>query len=351
MESGGELARCLLNLVAYASLHALIPSIGARLGVPRLAGLLAGLAMALVPIHKSAEVMRGWDEPYSALAFAGLLVWTAALWEEGWQGRFNAVKYGLCWGLLFHAAPTTVLTYAGLGAVACYRAVRSAPSLRWWLISTATIGLVLIPWTLRNHDRMGQWMFMRSNLGLELQQAYNDLAQPTVALNRLTGSVSTHPLFSADERRRVALLGEVAYNRSKRQEAFSWIKDHPGRFVQLTIGHIQQFWLGWFETPGGLTFVFTATTFLAWAGLWRMFRNGATVTAQVLLISWVTFPTVYYFFQYVNRYRVVIDWSFTLIAAYFIHEAVLVPLTIGKPSLRAAARLSGPVVEPFGKRT
>jgi len=55
------------------------------------------------------------------------------------------------------------------------------------------------------------------------------------------------------------------------------------------------------------------------AGLWRLHRNGGTLPARVLAIAWLTYPTVYYFFQYVNRYRAVIDWSFTLMAAYWIY--------------------------------
>jgi hypothetical protein len=316
----GDLARCSLNIVAYATLQASAPLLGAGLGIPRAAGLFAGLVMALCPLHKSAEVTGGWDEPYSAIAFAWILVWTKRLWDRAWRTRRSALRYGASWGLLFHAAPTTLPTYLGLGLAAWLAACERSRVRNWWLVSAAVTAVILIPWTLRNRYQLGAWMFMRSNLGLELQQSYNDLAQPTVLLNNLHGSTRTHPLNSIGACREIAVSGEVEFNRSRFRDALSWIRSHPGRFLGLTLAHVREFWFGWLEVPRWMTPVFIVITLLAWAGLWRLHCSGAAISARVIAVAWLTYPATYYFFQYVSRYRVVIDWSITLMAGYAAYE-------------------------------
>jgi 4-amino-4-deoxy-L-arabinose transferase-like glycosyltransferase len=318
----GSIARCVLNVCAYSVLYACMPALSVRLGLPRAAGLLAGLIMALTPIHKRAEFLGGWDEPYSALALAGLLAWTIHLWQGGWRSYFAAAAYGLAWGLLFHSSTTTALTYAGLAVAACLAANTRPRALKWWLAASLASVLVVIPWTIRNHSRMGSWFFMRSNLGLELQQAYNDLAQPTIALNNHSGSTRTHPLYNADVCREIIAAGEVQFNRIKLAESTAWIRANPLRFAELTVGHFAEFWFAWREEPAWIFLIFSATSFLGLAGLWHLNRNGGALPARVLAIAWLTYPTVYYFFQYVNRYRAVIDWSFTLMAAYWVYETL-----------------------------
>jgi hypothetical protein len=243
----------------------------------------------------------------------------------------------LCWGLFFYAAPAAVVTYLSIAVVACVAAKERGLVLRWWLVSVAATLAVLTPWTLRNHERLGAWLFIRSNLGLELQQSYNDRAQPTIALNNLSGSIRTHPSLSVAASRQVISMGEVEFNRSLLRQTLSWIRANPRRFVELTLAHMREFWFGWLENPRWLCPIFTGITLLAWAGLWRLYRGGATLPAQVVAIAWISYPTVYYFFQYVNRYRVALDWTITLMAAYWVYESVLNRQTMMRPdNLRSA---------------
>ena len=60
------------------------------------------------------------------------------------------------------------------------------------------------------------------------------------------------------------------------------------------------------------------------AGLWMMFRKNRLV-AWLMLITWLTFPDVYYVLQFIARYRTPMDWQLLLCAALpflAVYEAV-----------------------------
>ncbi len=52
------------------------------------------------------------------------------------------------------------------------------------VVSLLITGAVVLPWTIRNHQKLGAWMFMRSNFGLELRVSNNNMAGATAQENK-----------------------------------------------------------------------------------------------------------------------------------------------------------------------
>jgi hypothetical protein len=72
----GQFARCVLIISGYSLLFALYPTFAGWFGFPFESGLIAGFVAALIPVRRSFEVFRGWEEPWAAMALAFLLFLT-----------------------------------------------------------------------------------------------------------------------------------------------------------------------------------------------------------------------------------------------------------------------------------
>jgi hypothetical protein len=72
--------RCFLAIASYSAMYAMIPWFAGRVGVGKPAGVLGGIAGALIPQQSLGEVI-GWSasEPLAAIALGLLLVGFAAL--------------------------------------------------------------------------------------------------------------------------------------------------------------------------------------------------------------------------------------------------------------------------------
>jgi hypothetical protein len=95
-------------------------------------------------------------------------------------------------------------------------------------------------------------------------------------------------------------LGEVAYSRQKFAEAMAFVRTHPGNFLRLLAERIAAWWFP--PHPPILLAPKLVLTLLAFAGLWRMFRRQPLI-AWLFLITWLTFPDVYYLVHWSSRYR------------------------------------------------
>jgi hypothetical protein len=310
--------RLCLGIVAYSALYGLLPRIAALSGLSGGAGVVGGFALAALPLRKSADVWSIWEDPYAAIALAFLLAWTVHLKRQNTPSWPQAVLYGVSWGALFHICPSLLVTYLGLAVYLVAASHHRLRIVRWVALAVIWSALVVTPWTLRNRRELGGWMFMRSNLGLELSYANNDEAQPTIILNRRTHRVNLHPDSSRQEAQRVARLGELAYNREKLTEAKAWIVTHPRRFAVLCAMRAAQMWFGAFEEPRWLSLPISAFTILGLLGLIALWRAAEFDPLAVIAVLWLTYPSVYFVFQYVNRYRGVFDWSIALVMGVFL---------------------------------
>jgi hypothetical protein len=296
---------------------ALLPVVAPVLGLPLWAGIAAGMTSALVPMHRTAEAFHAWDEPYAVLGLMVALM-LLARWKPLHRSPFyRSAWYGLLWGVLLQVAATTLPVLLGLAvfSIAENRA-QAWPELRRWAVVFAAATVVMLPWTLRNRVQLGEWIFIRSNFGLELRISNNDRAGAT---NFETGQAGlyrdTHPGDSLREAQRLRDLGEIAYHRSQVTQALSWIHSHPGHFAALTAVRIRVFWLGSWRNPETAC-VLSITTILAIAGLWLMWRDGLREAFWMFVIVWLCYPLTFYVVQHLTRYRMPMWWTVVLPAVY-----------------------------------
>ncbi len=121
---------------------------------------------------------------------------------------------------------------------------------------------------------------------------------------------------------RAQRLGEVAYNRSKQQEAVAWIASHKQRFAVLTI---ERAWLFWFPRMQRKvqTVCEAIVSLLGFCGLVLAFHRRLLIF-WICLPAFTLFPAIYYIVQASPRYRFPIEPLMFLFAAAMV-DAVRKP--------------------------
>jgi hypothetical protein len=308
----GSFALCLLVIFSYSLLYALYPAFASAFGFPYAAGLIAGVASALVPVKRSAEVFRGWEEPYAAMALAFLLFLTVKRWNSPKRDATGAVFFGLCWGAALYISFGLFAILVGL-LIVDGLARRQPKIWRDACLTMVAVAAVTAPWILRNHRQLHGWTLMRDNLGLELSYANRDHAEPSSTLLNADPASRSLRSDSLAVAREVKSVGELEFNRRRLNLTMKWIGSHPASFIRLSLEHFFYFWFGPVEHP----FELVATSFytlLGLAGLRLMRRRVGNTQFYVWCTVFATYPLMYYLIQYVNRYRVPIEWMIWLSA-------------------------------------
>jgi hypothetical protein len=203
--ASAEAVRVGLLIAANSTVAALLPLVASRLALPFRVALAAGLASALIPMHRTAEILHAWDEPYAAIGLM-LAVLLLASWSPLRQRPSHyALWYGFLWGVLLHISVTSLPVFIGFAFAAVINAKQQVwPELRRWAIVLATAALILLPWTIRNRVQLGGWLLVRSNFGLELRISNNDRAGATNLDTVNSGLYTeTHPADNVREAERL----------------------------------------------------------------------------------------------------------------------------------------------------
>lgn len=273
-DTAKRVTECAVSSLGYA----LLPAIARACGWREAVGIGAGLWGAVIPLDRYEEISGNFESSWAALLLM-LLVWAAAARRTPyWAGVM----------LLFAPALAPVLAVLALAR-------------RWWLPLAISV-LLVMPWTLRNHAKLGSWIWIRDNLGLELSLSNRDGVTPSMRENiRLGYHGASHPSHSMQELDRVQYYGEALYNQRRLRMALTWIAGHPGKFAALTLARARWFWFP--------SLYFSAMVLLAFYGIWR------APNAWIFAAVWLVFPLMYYLIQYDARYRHPMDWTLLLAAA------------------------------------
>jgi hypothetical protein len=239
------------------------------------------------------------------------------------------VLCALLWGVLILLCPVALLAL-GAWMLALHLARTQTPRTKLLLLLLPL--LILAPWMVRNYQTFHRFVFVRDNLGIELEVSNNSCASFSFELNRMSGCYAQHhPNENLEEVAQVAALGEVAYNQQRQHVATDWIKEHPGDFARLTAKRFAAFWMPSLlmqeqeaiRNPVLYSPLRDAIVTLASLGtigglilLWVRNR-GACV---VFLVWLVTFPVIYYVTQYNERARIPVEWAILLPACYAVGE-------------------------------
>jgi hypothetical protein len=294
-------------ILTGAVLFALLPWFSEQLGLGRPAGFVGGLVGAL------ALGWHGHGEYLTGILLGLILVLFLQRWEKRNSTWRNAVTIGALIGFTFHVQPAVLTVVLGCMLFEVWWNSNPQRFLNLGLM-IITIVVVCIPWTWRNYQVFGEFIFIRSNFGLELRMGNHDGVVPTMDVLE-TIEEHRHPAMHFTEVRKVRDMGEVDYMREAEAEAWEWIRENPGEFLWLTVRRAANLWLGPIHQPRDMIPVSTLTL-LAILGAWLSWPRLSVPQRAVWIIPLLTFPLVYYIVVYMPRYRSPIDWIlFTLAGA------------------------------------
>ncbi len=306
--------RAIVGTGSHSTLYALMPWLAGRLGLGTRAGILAGVACALIPMHGSGEVIGLGATAHASLVFALLAVAFLHRWRADHSSAGGSVLFGMTCGAAFHVLPPLLLVVAGyLIFELWWKCDR-----RKWLISACVAAgaiLACVPWTWRNYAALHDFFFIRSNFGLEFRIANHPGADADIEVTYARQGTIRHPSENLEEAQQVRDLGEAAYMRRARNEALEWIRGHPAEFCRLTLMRFLHFWCGQLRYPR-LAALFTTVTVLAALGLRRILPTLGTPGRAALLVPLATFPLIYYLVSYVAHYPGPLAWMLLLLAGY-----------------------------------
>ncbi len=309
----GYLVRSLLVIGAYSLLYSSYIWLAHSFGFSKGVGLIAGFSAALLPVKRSAEVFRGWEEPYAAMGLAVLLLFTLRHWRAPCRKARMAVLLGVAWGAVFYISFSLAAVLAGVILMDAVVRPSWATVRDNALIVLAAVA-VMSPWVIRNSVELHSLVLMRTAFGQNLWCSNNDHAHPSVELiNADPIALGMYPYTSVQEALKVRQMGEAAYDRYDLQRALQWIRQNPRKFADLSLLRFLYFWGGPLEHPFELI-VTTLYTLAGLLGLFVMKRYVGILQWQLWIATLVSFPAVYYFAQYATRYRTPIDWMIWLSA-------------------------------------
>ncbi|MGH7593419.1 MAG: glycosyltransferase family 39 protein [Gemmatimonadales bacterium] len=277
-------------------------SMGNRLFGTRCAWITAW-AWTLYPLTGYTDAQFVWNTSLYTLLLTSFLALTFAL--DATSSRRRWIAYGTLTALL-------VLTDTVSLAVV-------VPSALWLLtqpVNRRGLGvamlIVVVPqaaWLVRTHARFGQFIFLRSGLGLELSVGVRDYEfrddRPLSLPNR-----------NPDELQRYATLGEVAYVRERGASAITWIAAHPRDYLRRVAMRIVRFWTGWGQA-GKIylwygrfvvlkTLLYSIPVLGTLVCLVRM-RHERSQAFWLLVAIFALYPVVYYLTHELPRYRLPLE--------------------------------------------
>lgn len=330
--------RCLVGIASYSAMYAMLPWLAGKFGAGRQAGLLSGLAGALLPDQGPGEFIGWtWSEPLAAIALSLLLVAVQRRWLRHAATASGSLLLGVGFGVAFHLAPALLPVMLGCMVFELWwRRDRR----KWSDAAMMALGAVLtcVPWAWRNYETFHEVFFIRSNLGLELRVGNHEGAVADIdVMDAREGSTMRHPRNNAEEARLVPALGEMDYMRQARREALEWIRTHPAEFARLTASRAMHLWCGSLHRPASVIWVSTLTL-LAILGAWRVLPQLTVPRRAALLIPLATYPLIYYVVVYMSRYRVPLNWILLILAGAAVWRWLKRPRrwprgTIARPSV------------------
>jgi 4-amino-4-deoxy-L-arabinose transferase-like glycosyltransferase len=320
---GSALVALTLNSLFSALTCVTIVSIGRKTFGPEVAAW-AGWGWAFFPYAIFWSTHWVWAVSLSALLFS--LVFLVALYLEHCNTAKAWLGFGLLWGVVALTETALVSTLPFFIGWICYRLRQQGMALHR-AISAFTLAFVLMvsPWLVRNYLTFGEFVFVKSNFGVELHVANYE------GSTGLSAGLPLHPGANEHELAKLRQMGELPYVAEKKGEALRFIAAHPGTFIWLSLKRALYFWTG---TPQLMQIfwlsgrfvaaryvLFTSISVVAFLGLFLAFRNSSPA-APLFAILLMVFPLAYYVTHPTPRYRHPIEPAMVVLAAYALTNVV-----------------------------
>jgi len=259
-----------------------------------------------------------WETSLSALLVA-VIFWLALTMEDR-DGLKPWLWFGLLWGIAALNSTVLLAFLPASGLWAWYhRAKRGKPSLAGVVLASVIFVACIAPWTVRNYQTFGKFIFIRDNFGAELR------------LGNGTGADGTwmqylHPTQDLYAMRQYTAMGELAYIEMRKQQALKYIKADYGWFAILCLRRFVYYWNGpprlaqiWWlaEAKDSLFLAFSVLTFWGLGRALRRHKPGAWLLFWLILL----YPAIYYLVFPGPRYRHPIEPEMTILGVYLLTEA------------------------------
>jgi tetratricopeptide (TPR) repeat protein len=176
---------------------------------------------------------------------------------RGGGRRWGWLLFGVFCGLGVALRSTLLLMGAAALLLPLFRARQSGGSSRGWAFDTLLVGcgllVALTPWSIRNDRAYGSWSPLAYNGGIVLAQIYNaDNANADMWIPDFVDSEYPPEIwraYSAEASRRLGRsLSAPAVDRYWRDQALSFMRQHPGQVLQDML-HKARYWLANVEVP------------------------------------------------------------------------------------------------------
>jgi hypothetical protein len=232
--------------LAMLTLHSLVSALTcipvyliAKTCFGRRVGYIAAAALAIHPVSLY-HVGHMWETTIFTFLSMCLIAWLLKLPKQ--LDLKRAGVFGLLIGFAALVNPVILAFHPFLITWLCLEADSSA-TYKIKLIGTLSLALLLMlmPWVARNYWVFGHFM-LRSTLGLELRLGNSLEAWNAPNALRMAPWNLGHPSTSQSEFLRYAALGEVQYMEQNFNEAITFIRENPGKFLWLTLNRIGLFW-------------------------------------------------------------------------------------------------------------
>jgi hypothetical protein len=275
----------------------------------------AGWTWAFFPYAIAISAGTIWSTSLSALMFA-LLLWFAFHLADG-AGWLAWIDLGMLAGLIGLNNPTILPVVAVLVIWTSVQLRKEGKDSTQQAAVAATIAIIcLVPWVVRNYRVFDRFIPMRSNLGLHMYVGNSpDTSEKWHA--------DLDPPHSPREMQEMMRVGEIAYMAHKKQQAFTFIRQHPGVYAYLCLKRVADFWTGiWNLSPKYLKDnlgeslsipLSAAISVMAFMGLRRAFRRDRDI-AWAFALSLIVYPLLYYMTTYEIPYRHPIDPLLVILA-------------------------------------
>ncbi|TPG54650.1 glycosyltransferase family 39 protein [Sphingomonas glacialis] len=226
----------LLNLVSVAVILGAIVWLGRLLGAGPLATRLALLLYALYPAH-----IAYVGQPCSETASTALSMVAVVALIAGRKNSLALIAAGALFGLatLMRAQMLVFPLGVIVALLLSFRDFRWRDALRAVVLVQVTLAAVVLPWTLRNGERMGTFVPVSTNGGVALFYGANDRAtgdwfawERTPYWDEMVGIPYSQ---------RVAQ--QVELDRRFKARAIAWIAAHPAQWSLLGVRKMAMLWL------------------------------------------------------------------------------------------------------------
>jgi 4-amino-4-deoxy-L-arabinose transferase-like glycosyltransferase len=260
-----------------------------------------------------------WEVSFSTFLLS-LALWLTIRMADTARRR-DWIIYGLLWGLILLTNTTIVILLPFFLAWIIYRAPRFSRQYSGAVLALLVAALCITPWTIRNYEVFGRFIFIRDNLPLELHESNNSESSGLWTRNE-------HPGNDPNAMKRFQELGEIGFMDAEKVQVHDFIRHNPGKFLMFTLKRIWYFWaappqtviVAGYEMWVARHVEFLLEALFAFAGLivtlWRRNPYG-WLLAPFLLI----YPLPYYLVNPFQRYKHPIESVMLILIVYVLWEA------------------------------